>query len=161
MPTRTYNHPLFGRVTFETENKKKWVRGDHITFTKGFDIKDITKVTIPQLVGIKGVKDGVLQFHKKGHAQLKKSFIEIEAAGLLPIIKTCGGSLNFRLSRPISGAVSKLPSNHAFGIAIDLNEDDGKNGLTTAPLAPIFKANGVRWGKVFNDPMHFEIAKFV
>jgi len=161
MPTGTYNHSLFGKVTFETEHREKWVRGDHITFTKGFDIKDITKVTIPQLVGIKGVKDGVLPFHKKGHAQLKKSFIEIQTAGLLPIIKTCGGSLNFRLRRPISGKLSKLPSQHAFGIAIDLNEDDGKNGQTVAPLAPIFKANGFTWGKAFNDPMHFEISKFV
>jgi len=54
-----------------------------------------------------------------------------------------------------------LPSNHAFGIAIDLNEDDGENGQTVASLAPILKPTGLAGEKALNDLMHFDIAKFV
>ncbi|HVK90087.1 MAG TPA: M15 family metallopeptidase [Mycoplana sp.] len=57
--------------------------------------------------------------------------------------------------------MSKEPSNHSFGIAIDLNSKDGCNGCTTAPLAPVFQNYGFKWGKSFNDPMHYEIMKFI
>ncbi len=160
MPTSTYKHPLFGAVTFKTKHDT-WVRGDDITFISGFNVKDIAWVTIPELKDIKGSHSGVVQFHKDGHAQLKAAFKELAAAGLMPAIKTFGGSLNFRLRRPTNGNLSKLPSNHAFGIAIDLNEDDGSNGGSVAPVAPILKKHGFLWGKAFSDPMHFEIDRFV
>jgi len=76
-------------------------------------------------------------------------------------VDTCAGSLNFRLRKPTSGNLSKLPSNHAFGIAIDLNADDGSNGKSVSPVAPVFEALGFRWGIEFNDPMHFEIDEFI
>lgn len=160
MPTSTYNHPLFGPVTFKTKHDT-WKFGDDITFISGFDVDDITKVTIPELKGISGSNNGVVRFHKKGHAQLKAAFKELAEVNLLKTIKTFGGSLNFRLRRPISGNLSKLPSQHAFGIAIDLNEDDGSNGGSVAPVAPVLKAHGFTWGQSFNDPMHFEIRKFM
>jgi hypothetical protein len=160
MPTSTFSHPLFGSVTFKTKHDT-WVFGDDITFISGFNVKDITWVTIPELKSIPGSHGGKVQFHKNGHAQLKAAFKEIAAEDKLKIIKTFGGSLNFRLRRPISGKLSKLPSNHAFAIAIDLNEDDGSNGGSVAPVAPILKKHGFLWGKSFKDPMHFEIEKFL
>ena len=160
MPTSTFTHPLFGSVTFKTKHDT-WVRGDDITFISGFNVKDITWVTIPELKNIPGSHGGMVQFHKNGHAQLKAAFKELAAEGMLPIIKTFGGSLNFRLRRPTSGKLSKLPSNHAFAIAIDLNEDDGSNGGSVAPVAPILKKHGFLWGKAFSDPMHFEIETFL
>lgn len=160
MPTSTHNHPLFGPVTFKTKHDT-WVFGDDITFTSGFNVNNITSVNVPELKNIRGANGGIVKFHKKGHAQLQAAFKELAAQNMLRIIKTFGGSLNFRLRRPISGNLSKLPSNHAFGIALDLNEDDGSNGGSVAPVAPILKKHGFLWGRSFNDPMHFEIERFL
>jgi hypothetical protein len=160
MPEGTYNHTLFGLVKFKTESPK-WVYGDQITFTSGFDPSVITAVMIPELRDVPGGNHGVLKFHEKGHKQLQAAFKQINQDGLMHHIRTCGGTVNMRLRRPISGKLSKLPSNHAFGTAIDLNEDDGSKGGSVAPVAPIFKAHGFNWGKSFNDPMHFEIKYFV
>jgi hypothetical protein len=158
MPESSFNHPLFGKVRFRTDHDV-WIRGDHITFISGFDTHDITEVQIPQLKGI--VKGGKLRFHKRAHSQLIQAFVDIERLDLLKHIKTCAGSLNFRLRKPTSGVLSKLPSNHAFGIAIDLNADDGSLGGSVAPVAPVFEALGFLWGKAFNDPMHFEVEEFI
>jgi hypothetical protein len=137
------------------------VRGDGITFISGFDVNDITDIFIPQLEHVPGSSHGNLQFHKQAHEQLRMAFADIERMGLLGTIKTCAGALNFRLRKPISGNLSKLPSNHAFGIAIDLNADDGSLGGSVKPVAPIFEALGFRWGIEFADPMHFEVEEFV
>lgn len=160
MPTSIYHHPLFGDVKFRTSSPV-WVRGDGISFISGFDINDIKKIKIPQLADVPGANGGKLQFHKRGHAQLLMAFADIERLNLLSTIKTCAGSLNFRLRKPVSGNLSKLPSNHAFGIAIDLNSDDGSLGASVAPVAPVFEALGFRWGIEFSDPMHFEIDEFI
>jgi hypothetical protein len=160
MPEATFVHPLFGSVRFRTAHSN-WVRGDAITFPSGFDIGDIEPLTVPQLVNVPGSSQGRLQFHKRAHVQLLAVFADIERLGLLRHIKTCAGALNFRLRRPTSGAVSKLPSNHAFGIAIDLNADDGSLGASVAPIAPVFEAFKFKWEKAFNDPMHFEVDSFV
>ncbi len=160
MPESSFTHPLFGQVRFRT-NHDVWIRGDGISFISGFDVNDITLLFVPQLQNIPGSNHGKLQFHKRAHAQLAKAFEDIERLNLLKHVKTCAGSLNFRLRKPISGALSKLPSNHAFGIAIDLNSDDGSNGGSVAPVAPVFEALGFKWGISFNDPMHFEVEEFI
>lgn len=161
MPESSFDHPLFGRVTFRTNNPSVWIRGDGISFISGFNIHDITPIFVPQLAAIPGSNHGRLQFHKRAHDQLLMAFADIERLGLLKHIKTCAGALNFRLRKPTSGALSKLPSNHAFGIAIDLNADDGSNGASVAPVAPVFEALGFKWGISFADPMHFEVEEFV
>lgn len=161
MPESTFNHPLFGNIRFKSKTDDAWVRGDKITFISGFDVVDVLPVVIPQLANIVGAQSGKLRFHKRGHKQLLKAFEAIEANGLLHHVKTCAGTLNLRLRKPTSGAISKLPSNHAFGIAIDLNEGDPGFGDSVAPLAPIFEAWGFTWGKSFNDPMHFEVNSFI
>uniref|UniRef100_UPI003F491672 M15 family metallopeptidase n=1 Tax=Cupriavidus yeoncheonensis TaxID=1462994 RepID=UPI003F491672 len=160
MPESTFQHPLFGEIRFKTK-ESHWKRGDKITFISGFNSADILPVFIPQLQGIPGSHKGRLRFHKNAHEQLLKAFAEVQEKDLLRHIKTCGGALNQRLRKPTSGNLSKLPSNHAFGIAIDLNEDDPNFGDSVAPLAPIFEAHGFTWGKAFNDPMHFEVNKFL
>jgi hypothetical protein len=160
MPTAANNHPLFGPVTFRTKHDT-WVFGDDITFISGFDVNDITTVYVPELQGIHGANNGNVRFHNKGHAQLKAAFGDVAAQNKLSVIKTFGDSLNFRLRRPISGNLSKLPSNHAFGIALDLNEDDGTDGGSVTPIAPILQQHGFIWGRSFNDPMHFEIGRFL
>lgn len=68
MPTGSYEHPLLGHVEFETKTKDRWVRGDDITFTKGFTGSDVRKVVVPQLKYIKN--GGLIRFHLRGHPQL-------------------------------------------------------------------------------------------
>jgi len=160
MPDGTFVHPLFGSVRFRTAHST-WVRGDSVTFLSGFDTGDIQPVTVPQLANVPGSNHGRLSFHKRAHAQVLAVFADIERLGLLHHIKTCAGALNFRLRKPTSGALSKLPSNHAFGIAIDLNADDGSLGASVAPVAPVFEALKFKWGKSFNDPMHLEVESFI
>ncbi|MBY5819517.1 M15 family metallopeptidase [Rhizobium leguminosarum] len=161
MPIGTYNHPLLGEVTFRTR-QPIWVRGDHITFIDGFDpATEVTEVTIPQLRNIPGSNRGKLGFHRKAHAQIQMVFADIERLDLMRFVRTCAGSFNARLRKPTSGALSKLPSNHSFGLAIDLNADDGSLGDSVAPVAPVFEALGFKWGKDFNDPMHFEVDEFI
>ena len=160
MPESSFTHPLFGPIRFRTASAE-WKRGDKITFLSGFDLSDVTAVSIPQLKNVPGSTGGRLKFHKRGHKQLLHAFEQIEAQGLLHHVKTCAGTLNARLRKPTSGALSKLPSNHAFGIAIDLNEEDPGFGESVTPVAPIFQALGFTWGKAFNDPMHFEVHAFL
>ena len=160
MPEFSFTHPLFGEVRFRT-NHDVWIRGDGITFISGFQVADIVPVTIPQLAGIPGANGGKLRFHQHAHAQLVMVFADIERLGLLQHIKTCGGTFNPRLRKPTDGTLSKLPSNHAFGTAIDLNPDDGSLGGSVAPIAPVFEALGFKWGKSFGDPMHFEVEEFI
>lgn len=160
MPTSTFTHSLFGKITFKTQSPV-WRRGDTIEFLDGFNVADITEISVPQLKAIPGASKGKLMFHKSGHAQLLQAFADIEALGLLKFVTTCAGSLNFRLRKPVSGALSKLPSNHAFGIAIDLNSDDKALGASVKPVAPVFEALGFTWGAAFSDPMHFKINEFI
>lgn len=161
MPESTFDHPLFGSIRFRTASAQQWIRGDAISFISGFDETEIVPLQIPQLAGIAGAHNGQLRFHRRGHAQLLRVFEEIANRNLLHHIKTCAGTLNKRLRKPVGGGLSKLPSNHAFGIAIDLNSDDGSLGESVAPVAPIFQANGFTWGKAFSDPMHFEVNRFM
>src|SRR5215831_4175370 len=135
MPEATFNHPLFGSVRFRTAHSS-WVRGDKTSFVSGFNIEDIQPLTIPQLAHVPGSNHGALSFHKRAHAQVLAVFADIEHLALLHHITTCGGALNSRLRKPTNGALSRLPSNHAFGIAIDLNENDGSLGSSVAPVAP-------------------------
>jgi hypothetical protein len=160
MPKSTFVHPLFGSIQFQTE-QDTWKRGDHIRFLSGFDSADVVKLFIPQLEHVPGSNGGQLRFHRKGHAQLLRAFQEIEQQGLMRHITSCAGTVNRRLRKPTSGALSKLPSNHAFGIAIDLNESDPGFGDSVAPVAPLFEKYGFHWGKSFNDPMHFEVQRFL
>ncbi len=166
MPTGNYDHPLFGHLEFRTL-KSTWTFGGEITFTKGFDPSDVTKLLIPQLVGIPsdnaggGRKDGKYLIHKRAHAQFLAVFSDLETLGLMRHVKTCAGSFYMRLKKPTSGKLSKSPSNHSFGIAIDLNSDDGSLGGSVSPVAPTFEKHGFKWGKSFNDPMHFEVETFV
>ena len=160
MPESSFTHPLFGPIRFRTASPE-WKRGDKITFISGFDLAEVTSLVIPQLKNVAGSPGGKLKFHTRGHSQLLKAFSQIEAQGLLHHVRSCAGTLNVRLRKPTSGALSKLPSNHAFGIAIDLNEDDPGFGDSVAPIAPVFQALGFTWGKAFNDPMHFEVNEFI
>lgn len=84
--------------------------------------------------------------------QFGKSQAEIEKVDLHQI----GGCYYFRARRG-----SHRLSNHARGIAIDIDPQDNEMGRgkpwdMDKRIVAAFEAEGWRWGKAFNDPMHFE-----
>lgn len=77
MPESSFDHPLFGALRFRTVSPE-WKRGYKIVFLSGFDLANVTKLTIPQLKSIPGATGGTLRVHKLAHAQLLKAFEIIE-----------------------------------------------------------------------------------
>jgi hypothetical protein len=148
---------------------------DEVRFTGGWEEANIARVAVPQLIGIKGARnDGVVRFHALGAARLRALFAAWEAAGLLPQVLTFDGAYNPRMIRgkPKPGADPKHPkplSNHAFGLAFDINAQWNMLGDPPArrgevgclyDLVPIAWAHGFYWGGNFRDRpdgMHFEV----
>ena len=134
--------------------------------------KNLMRVTVPQLRGLDcyGSKSsGMMTFHKKAAAQLLAAFQEIEESGLRDLVLSFGGTYLFRLIR---GSTTTL-SNHAYGVALDLNMN--WNGLgkcpalakergTLRPLVPLFERYGFYWGGWYRsrrDGMHFECVQYI
>lgn len=76
------------------------------------------------------------------------------------------GMMVVRLRRPTSGEISKDPSNHSWGTAIDFNlagQPSPGNTKNQVPefirlLTPHFNKAGWYSGVAFHDDMHFEVA---
>lgn len=161
----TIEHAVAGTVSYTVVNANK------ITFAGDWAAKNLATVTVPQLVGVNcdGQKfSGKVTFFKRAIPQLLAAFAEIEARGLLPLILSYDGSFN---PRPIRG--SQNISNHALGLAIDINADWNGLGATPKPrgargsvidLVAIFKKWGFGWGGDYRkrkDGMHMEIVRIV
>jgi hypothetical protein len=140
-----------------------------ITFTDGWDTKNTSRVSIPQLNGVpfyatdgkKGT--GNIIFYTKAHAAVKSLFKAWEDAGLRSKILTFEGSFNPRVIKKTT-----TPSNHSFGTAFDINGSWNKEGTDPAAinkkdslleLVPIANDHGFYWGGFYKDGMHFEYAK--
>lgn len=148
---------------------------DDVRFTDGWEEANIAQVAIPQLAGVKGARnDGVVRFHALAAARLQHLFAAWEKAGLMARVLTFDGAFNARMIRgkPQPGADPIHPkplSNHAFGLAFDINAK--WNALGEAParrgevgclydLVPIAWQHGFFWGGNFPrrpDGMHFEV----
>jgi len=155
---------LFGTLKFKS--KPLPGNSENIEITNNWDSQNIIKVTLPQLIPIKG--SATVYFHKKAANQLIKLFKDWQKAGLLHHILTWDGAYNPRFVR---GSKSVL-SNHAFGTAFDINVNWNRLGAVPAlidqkgsvrELVQIANDNGFYWGGHFKrkDGMHFEIAKIV
>jgi hypothetical protein len=147
------NHPIAGRVRYRV------VSSEEVVFYDNWTARNLATVYVPQL-------KSRVTFFKRAIPQLLACFQEIESKGLARLILTYDGTYN---PRPIRG--STRISNHALGLAIDLNA--GYNGLGHEPaigkgtlltLVPIFEKWGFGWGGDYrrrSDPMHFEVLKIV
>lgn len=140
-----------------------------IKFTDGWDTKNISKVSIPQLIGVpffalNGTKGtGNISFYTKAHAAVQRLFKAWEDDGLLPKILTFEGSFNPRVIKK-----TNTPSNHSFGTAFDINGSWNPEGHKAAAigkpgclleLVPRASELGFYWGGFYSDAMHFEYAK--
>jgi hypothetical protein len=93
--------------------------------------------------------------------QLKAALADVVAQGLAPTIQSTAGCYYPRF---IAGTHSI--SNHAFGLAIDINAPEngrGTAGQMDRSVVAIFERWGFTWGGrwQFTDPMHFEMNRIV
>ncbi|MGI8789012.1 MAG: M15 family metallopeptidase [Pyrinomonadaceae bacterium] len=140
-----------------------------ITFTDGWDKRNISTVDIPQLKGVpffslNGTKgSGRISFYTKAHAAVQALFKAWEDDGLISKILTFEGSFNARVIKK-----TLTPSNHSFGTAFDINGSWNPEGHKAAgigksgcllELVPRASELGFYWGGFYSDAMHFEYAK--
>ena len=128
---------VFGKFKYESTG------GGNIRILGNWVAENIVKVKIPQLIGIPGApKDGVIQWHKKGVAQIKGFFQAVEDAGLLHLIISWAGSYNARFIR---GSKTSL-SNHAWATAFDINAPE--TGSEPNRLPSVKKVRCSNWSKL-------------
>ncbi len=116
---------IFGNFKFKSANDGT----ENIIVTDGWAEKNIERVEIPQLKGIKGAPQSTkIQFHRLGSKQLQSLFHDWEQAGLVKHILSWEGSY---VPRYVRGSRSVL-SNHSFGTAFDINYAWNKLGQVPA-----------------------------
>jgi hypothetical protein len=113
----------------------------------------ITTDTVPIL--------GQVTCNKLLFPQLKAALAEVVQRGLASTIHSTAGCYYPRF---IAGTSSL--SNHAFGLAIDINAPEnarGTAGQMNRQVVQIFEKWGFTWGGVwhYTDPMHFEMNRLV
>lgn len=170
-PTKPSFNPLVGNAARAKifGNFKFKSAGDGteaIIVTDGWADKNIVRVEIPQLKGMKNVPaSGKIQFHRLGAEQLQSLFNDWEKADLIKNILSYEGSY---VPRYVRGSRTTL-SNHSFGTAFDINYAWNKLGQVPAlvgqkgsvrEMVAIANKNGFYWGGHFSrmDGMHFEVA---
>jgi D-alanyl-D-alanine carboxypeptidase/Putative peptidoglycan binding domain len=157
---------LFGPLEFTpapTADNREALR-----ITNGWDRSSLAKLTVPELVGVKGGGTGTVYFHTKAQKQLLALWKAWGKKGLLPKVLSYEGAFNPRFVR--GQAPQQVLSNHAFGTAFDINYAWNKLGAEPATpaddgcvyeLVPIAHQFGFYWGGHFSrkDGMHFEVAQ--
>ncbi|MFT4264672.1 MAG: M15 family metallopeptidase [Nocardioides sp.] len=104
---------------------------------------------------------GAVTCNKELFPQLKAALAEVVDRGLASTIHSTAGCYYPRF---IAGTTSL--SNHAFGLAIDINAPEngrGTVGQMDRSVVQIFKTWGFTWGGDwhYTDPMHFEMNRIV
>ena len=113
---------------------------------------------------------GRIQCHKLAAPKFAQLFAEWRKAGLADRVITCAGAFNARLIRGSTTPSRANLSNHSWGSALDINDD--QNPRKHVPVAldargcvrelvEIANSLGFYWGGHFKtkDGMHFELAK--
>jgi hypothetical protein len=160
-PSVATQQTRFGPIEFRP------AASDGIVITNGFEAK-IVRVTIPQLANLTGAPSSMtIRWHQLAVAQLQGLWSAWEKAQLLSRVKTFGGSFEPRFVRGQPGTLS----NHAFGVAFDINFPWNPLGQMPAlvghrgcvrELVPIANRFGFFWGGHFHtrlDGNHFEVAR--
>ena len=144
--TQSQLQTMFGKIEFNIKEDKS-----SINITNGWQALNLVTIEIPQIKGLPPYNTNKISVHKKVASQFQNLFNEWEKAGLSSLILSFDGSFNPRLIR---GSSTNL-SNHAFGVAIDINVP--WNGLGVIPalkgqkgsvreLVSIANSLGFYWG---------------
>lgn len=158
---------MFGKFKYKPAPTRS--NPEAIKIIDNWQKENLTRVYIPQLVGVRGApKSGKIFWHKKGADQIVDMFQAWEDAGLDDRILTWAGSW---VPRFIRGSRKHL-SNHAWATAFDINapwNGLGRQGALVGDkgcvreLVEIATAHGFWWGGWFRrkDLMHFEMCKLL
>jgi hypothetical protein len=159
----TVRQTLFGKYDYKTVGTE----GD-ISIVGDWEEKNIVRVQIPELIGIKGLHtNGNVRVHRLVTDQLLGMWSAWKKKNLLKYVLTYEGAYCPRLVR---GGTTLSP--HAFGTAFYLNYEWNRLGVQPAlvgeegsvrALVPIANEYGFYWGGHFTrlDGMHFEVAKLI
>ena len=113
---------------------------------------------------------GTIECHKLAAPKFAQLFADWEKAKLIDRVISCAGAFNPRLIRGSTTASRSHLSNHAWGTAIDLNDDQNPRKHVPVTLyargcmrelVTIANSLGFFWGGHFRpfDGMHFELAR--
>jgi hypothetical protein len=150
---------IFGPIEFVPR------KGRYITITNDFVQKNIITIEIPQLAKIAHPVSTKIRCHRLVANQMKALWQTWENVGLLDRVKTYNGLF---VPRYLTGSRTTL-SNHAFGIAFDINSSTNGYGVTppalgekgcVRELVPYALDLGFFWGGFYRknkDGMHFEV----
>ena len=140
---------------------------EKITITNGFDTNRLQRLTVPQLVGIPGAPaSGKVLVHQLAATAFAGLWAAWQAAGYLNLVLSYDGTYDPRFVR--GSAAKQTLSNHAFGVAFDINVAWNPFGAEPASrgtkgclydLVPIANQHRFFWGghyKTRRDGMHFE-----
>jgi D-alanyl-D-alanine carboxypeptidase/Putative peptidoglycan binding domain len=140
---------------------------EKITITNGFADTQLQRVTIPQLIGVDGAPaSGTVQIHRLAAVAFTALWVAWEVAGYLNQVLSFDGTFEPRFVR--GSAAKQTLSNHAFGVAFDINVEWNAFGAEPASrgmkgclydLVPIANQQRFFWGghyKTRRDGMHFE-----
>ncbi len=140
---------------------------EKISVTNDFDTNRLQRVTVPQLIGIPGAPAiGKVLIHQLAASSFVNLWAAWQAAGVLNQVLSYTGAYDPRFVR--GSAAKQTLSNHAFGVAFDINvawnpfgaEPAGRGQLGCLyDLVPIANQHRFFWGghyKTRRDGMHFE-----
>lgn len=140
---------------------------EKITITNDFEASKLVRIVIPQLIGVRGASaNGKVTVHTSAAAPLAALWTAWQTAGYLPQVLSYSGMFDPRFVR--GRAAEQTLSNHAFGVAFDINPK--WNAIGTEPasrgkmgclydLVPIANQHKFFWGghyRTRRDGMHFE-----
>ena len=152
---------LYGHIEYVSYHNE-----DDITIINDFEKENIITIEIPQLARIKKPHNTNQRCHKLAAPSILGVWQEWEDTELLQHILTFNG---LYWPRFIRGSRTSL-SNHAYGVAFDINRTYNMLGVPPArqgelgsvrELVPIANKWGFYWGGHFEerkDGMHFELA---
>lgn len=160
---------LFGRIEWR---RAAYGRRD-VVITNDWAARNLVNVQIPQLVRTPGGNGGRVRFHRVAAEQLRRLWQTWENYDLLRFVLTYDGDFVARTigADPRQPAYNVL-SNHAYGIAFDINARWNGYGVRPAlvgqegsvrALVELANLHGFYWGghwaPPIQDGMHFEWAR--
>lgn len=145
--------PTGGSVATAVGTYRYRVDGGKVTPDPAWVAANIVTDTVPLL--------GTVRCHKVMMPQLKAALAEVVSRGLGKHVYQTAGCYYPRFI-----ANTTRLSNHAFGMAIDINSlqnQRGTRGQMHPQVVQIFKEWGFAWGGDWRwtDPMHFELSRIV
>lgn len=175
-PTAAHTAATFGTFNFRPAP----VPGNReaIEILDGWQEANIVTIRIPELDNGLFAADsgyvlkpiGRISCHRLAAPKFQQLFSEWRRANLIDRVITCAGAFNARLIRGQTDPIPANLSNHSWGTAIDLNDEQNMRGRVpleintrgcVRELVEIANSLGFFWGGHFGgtkDGMHFELS---